>query len=139
MVAPPDHHVLRFDVPVDDARLVRRVERRRDLCGDVQNVVQFQAAARHVLPQRHAVNVLRDDEARRARLAEVVNRQDVRMCEAGDGARLLHEALHAAGVGGYLGGEQLDGDGALQLARVLREIDLAHPARAYLLADFVAA
>jgi hypothetical protein len=52
-------------------------------------------------------------------------------------ARLKLEALEPLRVGGDIGRQELQGHFAPELARVAREVDLAHPARAYRPEDFV--
>ena len=60
--------------------------------------------------------------------AEVVDRADVGVVEGGDGAGLALEARAAVRVGAQLGGQDLDGDRAIE-ARVPRLVHLAHARR----------
>ena len=94
----PDHDVLRLDVAVHDAAAVRRGERRGDLGADVHDIAHRQRARGETIAQRHAVHELRRDEVDRARLPDLVDRDDVRMVERRGGARFLLEAAAEIGV-----------------------------------------
>ena len=67
---------------------------------------------------------------------ELVDRQDIRMVERGGRQRFLLEAAHAASVIAEHGGQELDGNLAIE-AGVLGEIDLAHSASAQKLGNSV--
>jgi hypothetical protein len=69
---------------------------------------------------------------------EVVNGEDVRMRERGDGLRLPLEPREGCGVRGERLGQDLDRDVAIQL-RVARSVDLAHAACTKQRDDFVRA
>jgi hypothetical protein len=62
-------------------------------------------------------------------LADIMERADVRVVQPGDGLRLTLEPGAAIRVGAQLGGQHFDGHTAVE-PRVLRLVDLAHPARA---------
>src|ERR1700686_2229976 len=62
-------------------------------------------------------------------MADVVQRADMRMIQAGYGLGFLIEALPQSWVGGKMRGKNLDGNGAVQ-AGVERAINFAHAARA---------
>jgi hypothetical protein len=94
--------------------------------------------ARELFAQRLALDVLVDDEAKAAGLADLVDGDDVRVVEGGGGARLQLEARHAVGVGGERAGEELERDAAAE-ALVHGEVDLAHPAAPDLALDAVVA
>ena len=77
-----------------------------------------------------ALDILHDQEDGRAVFADVVERADIRVCDAGDGARFVAEPFDpAAWRVQELAREQLDGDGPIQ-SRIARPIDFAHPAGA---------
>ena len=81
-------------------------------------------------PQRGAVHVLHDDEAPAVgKLAERVDRADVRVIERRGAARLALEAGKTRGVAREGRGQDLHGDLAAEPA-VPREVHLAHPAPA---------
>ena len=121
-LAPREQDVLRLDVAVHDAVLVRVRERVRDLPGEPQGLVDGerllapeQRAQRVPLHVRHhAVDVA-------GRLPRVVEGEDVRVLQRGRDADLAQEA-----VGGESGDqirmEDLDRDVAL-VAEVAREVD----------------
>ena len=67
-----------------------------------------------------------------------VHVHDVRVDQPGDGLRLPLETLQAGGVVGELGGEDLQGDIAIQLG-VPGAVDLAHAAPAEEADDLVVA
>ncbi len=79
--------------------------------------------------QRSPFDELQDDEKNPVRGPELVERDDVRMVEAGDGIRLLLEAAAALGVRGDGGGQHFEGHLAPEL-EVARAVDLPHPSRA---------
>jgi hypothetical protein len=71
-----------------------------------------------------------------ALLAHVVNGEDVRVRERGDGARFGFEPRAALGIGGDVGGQRLDRDLAAE-PRVACAIHVAHTAGAERREDFV--
>ena len=71
--------------------------------------------------------------------SELVDRQHVRMIETGNCPCFTDEALHPFRISRDFGRQKFDGDGAIQLARVLREVHLAHPTRTDVRTDFVTA
>jgi hypothetical protein len=62
-------------------------------------------------------------------LPDVVDGEDVRVIQGGDGARLALETRDALRVGDEVGGEDFEGHAAAE-PFVAREVDLAHAARA---------
>ena len=67
-----------------------------------------------------------------------MDRDDVRVIEGCDGERLARESLAASGIGGGERGQHLQRDIAAE-ARVVRPIDLAHPAGTQRAHNFVRA
>ena len=114
---------------MDDALPVRFVQRIRDLDGPRERLVERHRPFRQPRGERLAVDQLHDEEVDPLVVADVVDRADVRMIERGDGARLAFEAGAALRVGGEGRRQDLHGDIPSE-PRVLRAVDLAHPASA---------
>ena len=89
-----DDHVLRLDVAVDHAALVRVGERVGQREPDADDVAVRQLPVALELGERAALDQLGDEEARAVLLAGVEQRHDRVVVEPGDGARL---ALGAVG------------------------------------------
>ena len=132
-----DHQVLGLEVAVNDAGSVRlgrpsaictAISRRRFVGTGSPEAT----SSRRVFPLDELHRDVRDS----VRLADVVDGQDVRMVERRGRARLLLEALTAAGVGGQGLGQHLDRDLAPE-PRVPRPIHLAHAAGAERREDLV--
>ena len=125
-----------LEVAVDDALLVRGLERLGDLPGDGQRLVERQRAARERADEILALDELHDQRAHAVRLFEAVDRGDVRMMQLGEQLRFALEAGEALRVGGEGDREDLDRHLAPELG-VGGAIDLAHAAFAQLGADLV--
>jgi len=102
--------VLRLQVPVDDPRRVRLVERPRDLLQDLERVSgRERAPPLEARPEVLAVEELHDHEGRTVELrgdVGVGDAHDVVARDLGGGARLTAEALHVRGV--EVGGPEED-------------------------------
>src|SRR5262249_42285404 len=68
-----DEYIRWFDVPMNDAFRVRRVEGIRDIDGDTEQFVQFQCATGDSAVQGLASQILHYDEGTTVLLADVVN------------------------------------------------------------------
>ena len=93
---------------MDDAALVRGVQRLADLRSDQQCLAARQYTRAQALRQRVALDELHDQEPHRLRalrrcLLEPVDRGDVGMLELGEELRLALQAGEALGVRGELG------------------------------------
>ena len=88
--------------------------------------------------KRRALDEFQDDPARVRRLFEAVHGGDVRMVQRGEDFGFTLEARDAIGIRANAGGQDLDGDVALQ-ARIAGAIDLTHAASAEHEIDFVGA
>ena len=133
-----EQHVLRLDVAVDDAAAVRRLERPRDLQPELDHRRDGQRAlTRDELLEVLAADVLEDDVRPPTVLAAVDDRDDVRVRELGDGARLAAEALERLGVLRELLVEDLQRDRPLEQP-VVRAVDGRHAAGADQLLQLVA-
>jgi hypothetical protein len=128
--------VVGLEVAVHDAASVRRGEPARDLQRPVDGLLLRHGRGVEPAAQRLALEQLGHGVGDAVVPAEVVDREDVRMRERGDGLGLALEARERVGVGGQLRGEDLDGDVAVEL-RVAGAVDLAHPAGAERREDFV--
>ena len=111
-----DHDVLRFDVPVDDAMGMRVLQRLADLRGVVQRLRGAEyTVLRHALLERLAFDKLHDDILRLPAVADIVDRDDIRLREHGDRVCLRLEAIFQLSVRRHLIAQDLDGDIAVQL------------------------
>ncbi len=99
---------------MDDAVVVGELEGVADLGDDGQGLAGGEAAAVDEVAQGDAVHELHEQIKIAAGLAEVVDGDDVRVVEAGQGLGLAGEALGEGGVGAALGGEELEGDEAAE-------------------------
>ena len=133
-----DHDVLRLDVPVDDAVGVRVLQRLADLRGVVQRLrgAEYTVLC-HALLERLALDELHDNILRLAAVADIVDRDDIRLREHGDRVRLRLKAVFQLGIRRHLIAQDLDGNIAVQLvAHGL--VDDRHAAAADDLQDLVA-
>ena len=124
-----EQHVLRLDVAVHDAAVVRELQRVADLRDDAQRLRGRQPSRALHLPQVHAVDELHQQVVQAARLAEVVDGDDVRVLKAREGARLAREALGEARVARDGGRQNLERDQSVE-PRLPRLVDGAHAALA---------
>ena len=88
------------------------------------------------LAERAALHVLHDDEVGAVLLTPVVDRHDVGVIEVGGRPRLAPETLDEGAVGGELGEQDLEGDGAVE-EEVAGQEHLGHAAARDLLFDLV--
>ena len=122
---------------MNDPLLVCSVQRAGKRDRDLHEHRGVQMASIEALPQGLTLEQLHDDELSAIRrLADVVNRADVRMAERGDCPRFPLEALQGLGVGGQRLREDLQGDGPVKSC-IVGTIDLAHAAAADRRADLV--
>src|ERR1700691_520120 len=83
MSAVADKNIRRFDVAMNDAPCVGRVERVGDLNGQWEQNIYFQRTAGDAMFQSQAINELHGDEGRLPRPPDLVNRADIWMVESG--------------------------------------------------------
>jgi hypothetical protein len=120
---------------MDDAAIVRGLERLGDLPGDGQCLALRQPAAlaaparRHPLRQRGALDQFQHQKPQAVGVVEPVDRADVGMIQRGEHPRLALEACETMGVAGEERRQHLDGDITAQ-CRVACPVDLAHAAGA---------
>jgi len=109
----------------------------RNLYGDVEGFAKRRVMTSKSLPKRLARDVLHRDELLTiGRLAECVNRADVRVVERRGGTRFLSEASHSPQIPREARGQELERDLSLE-REVARKIDLPHPASTDPFNDFV--
>ena len=130
-----EQDVLRLDVAVDDALLVRVLERLADGRHDHQRLLRRQLPRLQQLPQAHAVHKLHQQVIEAVGLAEVIDGDDVGMVEPGQGLRLAREPLGKARVFLLLAGQDLERHKAVE-PRLARLIDHAHAAAAQAFENF---
>ena len=133
-----DHDVLRLEVAMDHAAVVRRRQPGAELARRLEGLVGGQPAdAQQQRREVFAIHVLHGDERHAFDFADVVNAADVGV---GDQARHAHfavESLQQALIARRLFGQELQGYG-LSERQVGGAIDLAHSAAAEQSDDAVA-
>ena len=108
-----DEDVLRLQVAMDDAFVMRRRKAACDLDGDVDGTSRGRRSLGQFLSKRFALKQFRHDEVETALFTDVVHGQDVRMAQRGDGARFLFEPAQPVGIRGDRRRKNLDGDIAM--------------------------
>src|SRR6266478_1902008 len=117
---------------------MRFVQSIGDLRAVFQSLIEWQRALLKTLGERLPFDTLHHQVIRAVLLADVMERADVGMIQAGDGFRFALEALFANGIGGKLRGKNLDSDSAFQ-PRIPRPIHFTHPAGTERASNFVRA
>ena len=129
-------NVLGLDVAVDDAVAVRVVERQRCLARDAHRLANRQLSlARHPVAERLALHERHRVPELTARVARVVDGQDVRMLKLGSEFDLALESLGTERRG-EIGEQDLEGDRPVALF-VDGEIHCRHAAATELSIDAV--
>ena len=116
--------VLRLDVAVNDSHGVRGAEPVRNLRCDLRGARRREGPRLEPLGQRLALQQLRDRVRDVPVRARVVDGEDARVVQRGDGARFPLEAPEAVFVVDAVG-QKLDGHVPVQ-ARVAGAVDLSH-------------
>jgi len=122
-------HVFGLDIAMDDPALVSRGESLGDLSAVFQRATRGDRALHQHRPQRVARDQFHDGEAKAAVLADIEDREDVRVRKRGHGTGLAFEPRERHRIVGDLGGQHLDRDLAAE-TRIACAIHLAHAARA---------
>ena len=112
-----------------DALVVRRRERVRQRDTQLHDARDRQPARRHLPIQAMALDQLHRQEPDAVLVFDRVERDDIRVVEAGHGARLVLEARQAFGVRRHVGRQHLERDVATEAA-VAGAVHFAHAARA---------
>src|SRR5262245_39827818 len=95
-------------------RSVSRGKSARHLNANIQNLGQRYSGG-HSFAKRIAFDELGGDIMALVKVAHFVDRDDIRMIERGDGARLLFEPPNAVEVTGKDAGQQLECDSPVQV------------------------
>ena len=132
-----EQDVIGLNIAVDDTVTVRDHERGGDFIDQASGASGIPCPMFQCLPQAAAGNPTHD-QVRAIRLAPVVvERDDVRVFEAGDQFGFDLEAADKVGLVGVFGEDDFDGDGALE-QRLIGAVDHAKAAPPYLLVEFIA-
>ena len=131
-----DLDVRGLEVAVDDALVVRGLERLGNLLRDAQRLDERDRPAAQAIREVFALHQLHHQRAAAAGFLEAVDAGDVRMAERGQHLRLAVEARHAVLVVREVLGQQLQRDVAVQ-ARVGRAEHLSHAASPELAGDAI--
>jgi hypothetical protein len=129
VAAVGNKNICRLDVAVHDSLGVRRVEGVGDINGDGHQQIELKRLVADQVLQGLAFEVLHGDEGTAVVLANIVNRTNVGMIEAGSGLGFAAESAEQMLVGGNVVGKELEGDEAAQ-AGVLGLENHSHPAAA---------
>ena len=124
-----EHHVGGLDVAVDHPLAVRIRQCRTHLAQDPDHLRDREGPVLQHVVERFPHQILHHKEGEVASAADQVDRDDVRMGERGDGARLAEEALHRAVGAHQRRRHHLDRDVAPELG-VLRQENGGHRAAA---------
>ena len=133
-------HVVGLEVAMHEPRGMRGAQPSAGLQKSAQHVTRFARSALQPLLQRATLDVLHRDEDLIFEHANVVNRNDVRMRQAGHRLCFSEQArfgIAAARAKRAPGVQELDGELPVQLG-VIRRIDDPHPAFADHVQDKVA-
>ena len=134
----PHLDVGRFEIPVDDALLVRRLERLRDLSCDEECLVDRDRAFRNAVSQRGALDQFHDEPSHTIALLEAVDDRDVGMIQRREDFGFALEPHQPLGVCRNGLRQDLDRDLPFQV-RVSSAIHLTHAAHSDLGGDFIRA
>src|SRR6202022_4406942 len=122
-----DENVRRFDVAVDDALRVSRIEGIGDLEGDLQQPLQFDWASSDEMLESRAVQIFHGDEGAASLLADVVNNADVGMVESGRSLGFTLKAGQSMRVSRDFIWQKLERNETVQ-PRIFGLVDDSHPA-----------
>ena len=121
---------------MNDALLVRRFERLRDLLGDGQRFIETNGAARDALRQILAFDEFHHQRDHVARAFNAVDGGDVGMIQRREHFRFALKTREPIGIRRDRRRKYFQCDLPFE-RRIGRAVDLAHPADAELLGDFV--
>ena len=124
-----DLDVCGFQIAMNDAFVVCRLERIRDLACDWQSVAESERATSDDFRQRFAVDKFEDDAGDPAIRLEPIHSRNVRVIQRCKDFRFALKSRKPLGILGKYTGQDFDRDFTLQ-PRVARAIDFPHTARA---------
>ena len=134
-----DHDILRLDIAVDCALRVGIIERRRDRLDDSDRVAQPQCSALFDdRVERTAAHILHRDIAQPVVLADIVDRDDIRVPQIRSGDGLAIETPGELGIDRQLRRQHLERHRALEQG-IARAVHARHAAAPDLFLDQVAA
>src|SRR5216684_4409043 len=99
---------------MDDAMMMCVIERIGDLDRGAQHLIDWQGASKQPVGERLSLDILHHEVWQAVLLADVMERADVRMVEAGNRARLPFEPLAPRWTVGNIAGQYLDGHNAIE-------------------------
>ena len=134
----PEHDVRWLDVAMNDAMLVRDVDRVGHFRDQLGRTAEGESPGAQAVAQRGALNKFAHQETRAVRLAGVEDRHDARMPELGGTAGLAQESVHVLLARQVARARDLDGDDPIQF-RVAGLADRAECANADLFDQFILA
>ena len=122
---PVEEDVLGLDVAMYDALVVSVLEGVAHLCHDADIWSSLSGTGLHQLPQVLAGHELHHEVAEPSGLAKVVDSDDIRVIEPGQGTRLAAEALGESRVASNFWRQHLDGHQAVERG-LPRPVDRSH-------------
>jgi hypothetical protein len=136
-----DLDIGRLQIAMDDAPLVRGVERRAKLAGDPESLAHRRRATSNPLGECLALDQFQDQRPRGRAVVggcflDAVNGGNIGMVKGREHLRFTCEACHAIGILGDVRRQDFESDLPSQPG-VARPIDLAHPAGAERRQDLV--
>ena len=120
-------NVLRLDVAMDDAFVMRELQRLANLRHDLQCFARLEFAGPLQLPQIQPIHKLHDEEGQPVHLAEFVQRHDIGMAQLCQCPRFAIEPLGKTRTAGHLRRQNFQRHQPIQ-RRLPRFIDRPHPA-----------
>jgi hypothetical protein len=121
---------------MDDAMLVRRFERCKNLPRHRQRLVERNRALRDAIGKRRPFDELQHERLHGAGLLEAVDGTDIRMIERRENLGLALEPCETVSVESHGIRKDLNRHSAIERP-VVRAIDLTHPARSDLAGNFI--
>ena len=131
------HDIRGLEIAVHHALVMRRRERIRERDAQLDDARDGQPARCHLPIEPVALDQLHRQEPNAVLILDRIERDDVRVVEAGDDAGFMFESRQAFRVRGYAGGQYLERNVTTEAA-IPRPIHLAHAAGAERRDDVVA-
>jgi hypothetical protein len=127
-----------FEVPMDDAALVGRLQRIDELARDVERLLERQPSGGKAVGEGRAGDQLEGQGPDAVHIFESVDGRDVRMVQRREDLRFATEARHPVGIGEKDVGQEFQRDVPAE-GRVARLVHLSHPAGSEQARDLVPA